>query len=178
MVQDSFGRKKITAFTVTFLILGFIFLIFFESLLMQIFALMLIWGYKEIVYSILYVHSNELLVNPFRKHSTNFYTVIACLGGIMANFLTYYIDNYKDMYIIFFVGFLIYTILVFFLPESPSFLLKNSKTTELKKVILDIADTNRLPVEKISSVMSDLECVIESNFNLVLISKMKKKKQK
>lgn len=163
IIQDSMGRKKIMIFTFIFLFFGFIFLFFFHTLGTQIFALMLFWGYKEIIYSIELILSNELLVNPIRKHSLNLYSIIACIGGILGNFLTYYLVNYINLHVILFLGFFLFTLMIFFfIPESPSYLLKHSKIDKLKKVILNIAKTNKIPEQKINLLMIDLDLVIKS----------------
>ena len=110
----------------------------------------------------MFVLSNEFLVNPIRNYGHNYYSLANCVFGILGNYLTNYIDSYMTLIqIIFGVYFLALVLVMAFIPESPSFLLKQGKLQELKKVVTQIASTNRLSPNELESALHDLDLAIE-----------------
>ena len=162
VIQDVLGRKKLLLVCFFLCILGFFCMVLGQSLIARLFGLMFLWSHKEIVSIAMFVLSNELLVNPIRNYGHNYYSLANCVFGILGNYLTNYIDSYMTLIqIIFGVYFLALVLVMAFIPESPSFLLKQGKLQELKKVVTQIASTNRLSPNELESALHDLDLAIE-----------------
>jgi MFS family permease len=160
--QDLLGRKKLFVYSYLLLLVGWICIVFFESFVVNVLGLMLLWGFQEVTCLALYNLSNELLVNPLRNQSINMYSILICVGGIFGNYLTNYLTSFRSLST---VIFLVYTFFFFLvalcLPESPNILLKKNRHQELKEVVKQISKTNGLTDEELLQALNDVESVIE-----------------
>ena len=162
MIQDMLGRKKMVLVCFVLPVVGFGCIYFGNSLFIKLVGVMFFWSYMEVLSIALIVLMNELLVNPLRKYSVNMAGISICLMGLLGNFITNYCSSYVTIVLIIFlyylVGFLFILVLI---PESPSYLLKQNKIRELRKVIRKIAQTNGLSGDQTNTVLADLDHVIE-----------------
>lgn len=162
VVQDSLGRKRTMVLGVLMPCFGMALLCLVDSLLLKALGLMLFWSFGEVVTIASTVLSSELLVNPLRKLSVTIYQIVIILGGLTGHFLSQYLDSYKSFMALVFWGYLLSVGLIhWFLPESPSFLLRKGAGSELRAVIRRIARTNRLISEQTQKVIHNLDSLIE-----------------
>jgi hypothetical protein len=123
---------------------------------------MCFWSFGEIITVVLNVYSNELIVNPLRKYVINLFFICITFGGLLGHFLTHYTNSYKLLMSVIFFGYLFGVLmLALFLPESPNFLLKKGKNPELRGVIRQMAEVNRIDEQNLKIALEDLEQIIE-----------------
>lgn len=162
ILLDVFGRKKVFMITSLSVVLGCGLVCFSDLLSVKMIGLTLLWTFSEFNFVVLSLLSNELLVNPFRHYSNNTYSIFLCIGGLAGNFLTHYIRTYKQMVWVYFWGYSVAILLVYwFIPYSPSFLLKKGAYQELTLLIEHIGKRNGLSSLQLAQATSDLESVIK-----------------
>lgn len=162
--QDSFGRKLLIVLVFIFAVVGIACVFWGNSLWVAVAGMILLWSFVEVTYVPAIVLSNELLVNPVRKYAQNFFSMLSVIGGVLSNFLTHYFDTYQSFMMMIFVCHLAGLFLILFLlPESPSFLLKQLKYGKLKQVMTEISKFSGLAPAGIEQVLSEVDSVIECN---------------
>jgi MFS family permease len=169
-IQDHLGRKSLVLLCYVLAFLGWVLIYFFDSVYLKLLGLICFWNFMEVLSIAMVVLSNELLVNPLRNYSVNFYSIFLCVTGILGNFLTYYITTYESLLTLFFGIYMIgFFMVLFFVPQSPSFYLKSFQIKKLEGVIKNIGQTNRLSVNEINSALNNLDSVIKCIivFNLI-----------
>lgn len=162
---DFFGRKQLLVLSFLIAVAGFTLVFMGTSLWVAVSGLVLFWSYVSASNISVILLSNELLVNPVRKYVHNVFSTVICFGGILGNYLTHYFTSYQSLLLIIFLSYLVGIIMVLlFLPESPSFLLKQQKYCELRKVIKSIAKTNGLSQNDLEVALAGVNSVIKSTF--------------
>ena len=176
IVQDILGRKKILTWSYLVMIIFWVCAYFQNSLSLQLFGLACFWGYQALTCTVIYLYLNELTVNPFRNYAVNCCSIFMCAGGLFGNLCTAFISDYKLLNLIIFSSYFLSFLLCFFLlPESPNYLLKNSKIEELKEAVCGIGSTNGLSNDQVSKALDDLEIAIQSNYILTFLNKKDEK---
>ena len=150
MFQDLFGRRRLLVLSFILAVSGFLCVFWGTSLVVSLVGLILLWSYVEVAYIIVIVLSNKLIVNPVRKYVHNCFSIVLYFGGVSGNFLTHYFTSYQSLMTVIFSSYLLgFLLVIFLIPESPSFLLKQHKHKQLKHVIKGIASTNGLSQNEI-----------------------------
>lgn len=175
VIQDLFGRKKLLLYSFSLAILGFIGAYIKTTFWIRLAGLILLWSYMQAVSIGAIVLANELMVNPLRKYGMNVFAICFCVGGFCGHFVTNYIGSFEPLLLIissfYFVGLLL---LMLLLPESPSYLLKQGKVQDLKRVIVGMAKSNDLSEDQIKKTLIDLDSVIECILKAILIRRWAK----
>ena len=160
--QDFFGRRRLLVLSFVLAVSGFSCVFWGTSLVVSLAGLILLWSYVDVASITVIVLSNELIVNPVRKYVHNCFSMVTCFGGVLGNFLTHYFTSYQSLMAVIFSSYLLgFLLVIFLIPESPSFLLKQHKHEQLKEVIKGIASTNGLSQTDIDQALDDLDSVIE-----------------
>jgi MFS family permease len=163
MIQDAFGRKKMIMLNTLLLLFGFIFVYFGSNKEVKLCGFMLMWGFSEILFSCLFILSNELFVNPFRNYSSVCFSIATMIGGLIGNLVTLIITDYYTFVLFIFIGFS-FSILLFmiFVPESPYFLHKNNDKSNFERFVRNVAEFNGVPEDKLSELLKSLEHLNQS----------------
>ena len=147
--QDKFGRKQTILNGFIFNILGFFIFIFYTGPLVNVFCILCIWICDDVLYNSVTVLSSELLVNPLRNRSINIFKIVFAIGGIAGLFTTNFYNHYEDMIIIyFFLSSLTIFLIYLYLPESPSFMLKQKRFDEVNNIFERICNINKMNEEE------------------------------
>ena len=161
--QDTLGRKKVILAGFGIGCVGFFCICFGQFVQVKVFGVMLLWSLVEIFFGSFILLSNELLVNPLRNSSVALYGMMTCIGGLVGNLATFFLKDYTSMIVVNFAGHCISFLLVSsFLHQSPSYLLKQARLADLRKVIRKMCASNGLSRENVLEVEDLLEVVIES----------------
>ena len=170
--QDHLGRKRTIVLCVSMILIGWILIMFTNTIICKVIGLILFWSYGEIITIGSNVLSSEVLVNPFRKHSVNWYQLVLIFAGLTGHYLTHYFNSYKSFMSLLFFAYLIPVAFVWYLvPESPSFLLKIGFIDHLKQEIQRISKYNKIPENQANVISKDLNEVISSKYLLEKVIK-------
>ena len=163
--QDKYGYKKMTIYGFVFATFpGCILVVFIGNLHLKVLGLILVWGYINASFNLMTLLSNELLVNPLRNFSNVIGRLAYCSGGYLGTFLVGHFTDYRYIVSLYFAGFLSFTLLlVYLVPDSPSFLLKQKRNNELRSTVTQIAHSNGLSGDKLAAMLDQLDSVIESD---------------
>ena len=122
-----------------------------------------LWVHLDVTFALTSVYFNELLVAPFRNVSNVLARIIFMFGGLFGTWITLYLADYRQLTWIIFWGYVVFTVILLLLPSSPSFLLKQNKTTQLTRAVVKIARINSLPEEPLQAALAQLERVVQSS---------------
>ena len=170
LLQNKFGSKNIIVSSFCLLALpGFICLTLVDNLELKTVGFSFLWAFVDILTSVSMIYSNELLVNPLRNISNIIYQMNYYIGGLITTFLSSYITHYKYLSLTYFVGYSICILIVaFFVPRSPSYLLKQKKNDELKTILAKISKVNNLPPEDFEMVQINLNSIFQCKNYLII----------
>ena len=164
MFQNRLGSKHILLLTFAFFTVpGLICTVLVDGLIAKVTGIMLLWVYGDVALSLASVFANELLGEPFRNVSNSAFRIVHGLGGAFGTWMTFHLRDYRLIVGLFCAGYLVYNILLLFtLPQSPSFLLKQKRIAQLRLTITQIAVLNRIPEEQQRAVQVNLESIVQS----------------
>lgn len=161
-LQGQIGSKKCWIVGFILALLSYFLLVFGNGLIPEVIGFIGLWAYTDIVYSVSLVYFNELLVNPYRNFSNVICRFGHASGALFGTFMTGYLSDYKSIISLYFAFHCVYIfMLVWMIPESPSFLLKQNKHAQLEKVIVKISQINNYPPQELTSVKENLVKIIE-----------------
>lgn len=163
MLQDRYGSKNILIWTFFGVALpGFVCVVFIDGSVSKILGISCLWTFMDIIAILASILKNELLVQPYRGHSNVLSRISLCVGSLLTVFLTLHLRHYKYMVTLFFVGYLAYMpLMIWGLPHSPSYLLKQKKYAELKNAVVKIARINDYPDQKLQSTLCSIDNIID-----------------
>ena len=163
-MQSRFGSKHtiISAFA-GIGVPGFACVVLIDRLVAKVTGIMLLWSYTDIMISLGPVYASELLVEPFRSVSNSVFRIMYVLGGIFGTWMTLHLRDYRLIVSLYFAGYLVInTLLLFALPQSPSYLLKQKQAAKLAQTVTRIAVINRFAEDRLGAVLANLERIVES----------------
>lgn len=180
VLQDRFGSKNMLTWSFFLVaVSGFVCVVFLDGLAFKVAGVTSLWGFCDILLSLVGVYSNELLVEPFRKFYNVLCRVMFSIGAIFGTFMTLYLRDYRQIAGLYMSGYVVFMgLLLFVLPHSPSFLLKQSKIRELKKTITRIARLNNLPPQKLQEALQNLDNIVQSKPTKMLLTRRRSKTQR
>lgn len=160
--QGQFGTKNVWIWSYVMALVSYILTVCLDGLAFKVIGIMGLWGYMDVVFSISLVFFNELFVNPFRNVSNVISRFGYASGALLGSLFTSYLPDYRLIISVYFgLHSVLICILIFIIPESPSYLLKRRKQAELKKVIISIAKMNKYPPQQLEKVKLNLNRIIE-----------------
>ena len=165
MFQNRFGSKHILLFMFACIALpGFVCVMLVEGLAFKIAGITGLWAYLDLTLAITPVYANELLVEPFRNVSNSGFRIAFSIGAFFGTLMTVFLPRYKHIVCLYFSGHLVNNLLLlFWLPRSPSYLLKQNKTRELTQTVAEIASVSGFPGERLGAVLAKLDSIVRSD---------------
>lgn len=165
MFQNKLGSRTAMVFAYFFTgLTGFFCLVFVDNLAAKCVGMTGLWIYHDVTFTLTPVFFNELLVEPFRNISNAIARIAHSLGAIFGTLMTFYLTDYKHIVCLYFFGYTVYNLMLMFaLPSSPSFLLKQNKSDRLVAAIERMADVNGLPAQQLQPALASLDSIVASN---------------
>ena len=163
MFQDKYGSKNILIWSFFGVALpGFVCVALVSGVVPKIFGISCLWVYIDIITIVASTLKNEHLVEPYRGHSNVLCRMSLCAGSLFGVLMTLHLRSYKYIVALYFLGYTAYTVLMMWgLPHSPSYLLKQNKSTELKSVVTRIAKINEYPYQKLQATLGSLDNIMQ-----------------
>ena len=163
-LQDCLGSRRVMVGCFWCMAVpGMICVAWVDGLVAKVVGMICLWVYVDVTLALTSVYFNELLVAPFRNVSNVLVRIMSMVGGGFGNLMTFYLQDYRQITWLFFWGYVVFTLVLLFLPSSPSFLLKQKKTAELTQAITKIACINHVTEEPLQVALAQLEGVVHSS---------------
>lgn len=161
-LQGQFGTKNVWMCSYVLGLASYILVMGCDGLALQVLGVIGLWGYMDIVFSISLVFFNELFVSPFRNVSNVISRIAYASGALLGTLATSYLADYREIISLYFgLHSVFMCMLIWLIPESPSYLLKRRKHARLQKVVLGIARINKYPPRQVELVRANLGRIIE-----------------
>ena len=176
MLQDRFGAKNIIVSCFLLMgIPGLVLMVFVEGPIAKIAAMVALWVVNDTAFMLTNVLINEYQVEPYRGASNVVTKVVYSIGAIVGTILTLYMPNYKQITAFHVIGnSLFIALLVFCLPHSVYYLLKQRKHSKLRETIVHMAKVNRLPMPTLQKILDNLDNVIRSTHSCFVTMQIKR----
>lgn len=160
LFADSFGRKKILLVSYTICAGAAICIFFTSSVYSKVVGFTLLWSFHMILDITVFIFVNELTIGKVRRNANAILVSSMYLGGTLGNLVTSYLKNYYNLCILVFGGYFVFLVLlIFWIPKSPSLMLKIKAFEDFRKSVEYIRTVNKVeePIKKeIEAILQDL----------------------
>lgn len=165
--SDKIGRRPIflTAYILT--VVGTFICLISENLVFIVAGNMLSWSGMDTFFSMIFIYCNEVIGSALRSKSNALLFFFWGLGEIVFNGINIWIDDFSIIFLLQFLGLTISGVGLCFIKETPYWLYKNKKISDLFFVLRYIGVTNGRKPKEVDSLLTT-----ELNIDQIMIKRI------